>query len=335
MAGTRNVAVVGATGAVGRETLRVLEERRFPVGEIRLFASARSAGAAVRFDGREVVVRALECVPDEFRGVDVALVSAGGSVSRRVCPVAAAAGAVVVDKSSVFRMDPDVPLVVPEVNAHAAARRPRGIIANPNCVTIQLVVAVAPIHRAARIRRMVVATYQSASGAGEAGRAELEADTRAFLDGREPVRSKFARPIGFNCLPLIDAVGDDGYTFEERKTVLETRKILDDDSIGIVATTVRVPVMIGHSAAVFLETERPLGPDEARDLLARSPGVVVMDDPSAGVVPTPRDAAGADAVYVGRIRRDPSVPNGLAMWIVADNLRKGAATNGVQIAELL
>ncbi len=335
MAGTRNVAVVGATGAVGRETLRVLEERRFPVGEIRLFASPRSAGAAVRFDGREVVVRALECVPDEFRGVDVALVSAGGSVSRRVCPVAAAAGAVVVDKSSVFRMEPDVPLVVPEVNAHAAARRPRGIIANPNCVTIQLVVAVAPIHRAARIRRMVVATYQSASGAGEAGRAELEADTRAFLDGREPVRSKFARPIGFNCLPLIDAVGDDGYTFEERKTVLETRKILDDDSIGIVATTVRVPVMVGHSAAVFLETERPLGPDEARDLLARSPGVVVMDDPSAGVVPTPRDAAGADAVYVGRIRRDPSVPNGLAMWIVADNLRKGAATNGVQIAELL
>ncbi|MDI7268225.1 MAG: aspartate-semialdehyde dehydrogenase [Myxococcota bacterium] len=335
MAGTRNVAVVGATGAVGRETLRVLEERRFPVGEIRLFASARSAGAAVRFGGRELVVRALECVPDEFRGVDVALVSAGGSVSRRVCPVAAAAGAVVVDKSSVFRMEPDVPLVVPEVNAHAAARRPRGIIANPNCVTIQLVVAVAPIHRAARIRRMVVATYQSAGGAGEAGRAELEADTRAFLDGREPVRSKFARPIGFNCLPLIDAVGDDGYTFEERKTVLETRKILDDDSIGIVATTVRVPVMVGHSAAVFLEMERPLGPDEARDLLERSPGVVVMDDPSAGVVPTPRDAAGADAVYVGRIRRDPSVPNGLAMWIVADNLRKGAATNGVQIAELL
>ncbi|MBN1772695.1 MAG: aspartate-semialdehyde dehydrogenase [Deltaproteobacteria bacterium] len=335
MSSVKNVAVVGATGAVGRETIRVLEQRGFPVGELRLFASPRSAGTTVPFAGREVRVRALECVPQEFDGIDLALVSAGGAVSRRVCPVAAAAGATVVDKSSAFRMEPDVPLVVPEVNPHAVRVRPRGIVANPNCATIQLVVAVAPLHRAAGIRRMVVSTYQSASGAGEKGRAELEADTRAFLDGRPPVQSTFARPLGFNCVPLIDKLQDDGSTFEERKTVEETRKILEAPELRIAATTVRVPVLVGHAAVVFLELERPLDPETAWATLCRAPGVVVVDEPSTGKVPTPRDAAGTDAVYVGRIRRDPSVEHGLALWCVADNLRKGAATNGVQIAELL
>lgn len=335
MSSVKNVAVVGATGAVGRETIRVLEQRRFPVGELRLFASPRSAGTVVPFAGREVTVRALECVPREFDGIDLALVSAGGALSKRVCPVAAAAGATVVDKSSVFRMEPDVPLVVPEVNPHALRERPRGIVANPNCATIQLVVAVAPLHRAAGIRRMVVSTYQSASGAGEKGRAELEADTRAFLAGQPPVQSVFARPLGFNCVPLIDKLLDDGSTFEERKTVEETRKILEAPELRIAATTVRVPVLVGHSAVVFLEFERPLDPETAWATLCRSPGVVVVDEPSVGKVPTPRDAAGTDAVYVGRIRRDPSVEHGLALWVVADNLRKGAATNGVQIAELL
>lgn len=331
----KNVAVVGATGAVGRETLRVLEERRFPVGELRLFASPRSAGTTLRFAGRDVPVRALECVPEEFAGIDIVFVSAGGAVSKRVCPVAAEAGATVIDKSSAFRMEPDVPLVVPEVNSHAIRFRPRRIIANPNCATIQLVVAVAPIHRSAGVRRMVVSTYQSASGAGEKGRAELEADARAFLEGRPPVHSTFARPLGFNCVPLIDRLLDDGFTFEERKTVEETRKILEAPAMRIAATTVRVPVFVGHCAVVFLELERPLAPEKTRAILAQAPGIVVMDEPGVGKVPTPRDAAGTDAVYVGRIRQDPSVEHGLALWVVADNLRKGAATNGVQIAELL
>ena len=332
---TRNVAVVGATGAVGRETLRILEERKFPVGELRLFASARSAGTAAPFAGRQVPVRELKCVLEEFSGIDLALVSAGGSISKRVCPVIGAAGAVAIDKSSAFRMEPDVPLVVPEVNPEAAANRPRGIIANPNCATIQIVVAIAPLHRAARIRRMVVSTYQSASGAGEAGRSELEADARAFLDGKPPVREKFARPIGFNCVPLIDKVLESGRTFEEQKTVDETRKILGDDSILISPMTVRVPVMVGHAAALFLDFEGPMDPERARSILRRAPGVVVVDEPSVGKVPTPRDAAGTDAVTVGRIHRDPTVEHGLVMWVAADNLRKGAATNGVQIAELV
>ena len=331
----KRVAVVGATGAVGRETLRVLEQRDFPVAELRLFASPRSAGTTLRFRGRDIPVRALECVPAEFEGVDLVLVSAGGAVSKRVGPVAAAAGAVVIDKSSAFRMEPDVPLVVPEVNPQAAKNRPRGIISNPNCVTIQIVMAVAPLHRASRIVRMVAATYQSASGAGERARAELEADARAFLDGKPAVQEKFARPLGFNCVPLIDKVLEDGSTFEERKTAEETRKILDDQTIAIAALTVRVPVMVGHAAALFLEFAKPLEPEKAWTLLCQAPGVAVVDEPSVGKVPTPRDAAGTDAVYVGRIHRDPSVENGLILWVVADNLRKGAATNGVQIAELV
>ncbi|MBI5489173.1 MAG: aspartate-semialdehyde dehydrogenase [Deltaproteobacteria bacterium] len=335
MSRTRNVAVVGATGAVGRETLRVLEQRGFPIGELRLFASARSAGRAVPFAGGQVPVRELACVVREFEGIDLALVSAGGAISKRVCPVIAAAGAVAIDKSSAFRMEPDVPLVVPEVNPEAVRNRPRGIIANPNCATIQIVVAIAPLHRAARIRRMVVSTYQSASGAGEAGRAELEADSRAFLDGRPPVREKFARPLGFNCVPLIDKMLESGRTFEEQKTVDETRKILGDDSIRIAPMTVRVPVMVGHAAALFLEFERPMDPDKAWAILCQAPGVVVVDEPSVGKVPTPRDSAGTDAVAVGRIHRDPTVEHGLVMWVAADNLRKGAATNGVQIAELV
>ncbi len=331
----KRVAVVGATGAVGRETLRVLEQRDFPVADMRLFASARSAGTTLRFRGQDIPVRALECVPAEFKGVDLVFVSAGGAVSRRVCPVAAGAGAVVIDKSSAFRMAADVPLVVPEVNPQAAKNRPRKIIANPNCVTIQIATAVAPLHREARIVRMVAATYQSASGAGESARAELEADTRAFLDGKPPVQQKFPRPLGFNCVPLIDRVLEDGSTFEEQKTADETRKILDDKTIAIAAMTVRVPVMVGHSAALFLEFAKPLEPERAWTLLCQAPGVAVVDEPSVGKVPTPRDAAGTDAVYVGRLHRDTSVENGLILWVVADNLRKGAATNGVQIAELV
>ena len=331
---TYNVAVVGATGAVGTEMLRILEERDFPAAEVRPLASARSAGTAVRFRGDEVKVQ--ELTPESFRGIDIALFSAGGSVSARFAPAAVEAGAVVVDNTSHFRMEPDVPLVVPEVNPHAiAGYRERGIIANPNCSTIQMVVVLKPLHDAARIRRVVVSTYQAVSGTGKRAIEELERQTRELLNFRQPTREVYPHTIAFNCLPHIDVFLDNGYTKEEMKMVNETRKILEDPSVRVTATTVRVPVFYGHSEAVNVELERRLTAAEARGLLERAPGVVVVDEPEEARYPLAQDAAGKDPVFVGRIREDASVEHGLDLWVVADNVRKGAALNAVQIAEIL
>ncbi len=331
---TYKVAVVGATGAVGSEMLRILEERDFPVAEVRPLASARSAGTTVRFRGDEVKVR--ELTPESFGGIDIALFSAGGSVSARFAPAAVEAGAVVVDNTSHFRMEPDVPLVVPEVNPHAiAGYRERGIIANPNCSTIQMVVVLKPLHDAARIRRVVASTYQAVSGTGKRAIEELERQTRELLNFRQPTREVYPHTIAFNCLPHIDVFLDNGYTKEEMKMVNETRKILEDPSVRVTATTVRVPVFYGHSEAVNVELERPLTAAEARSLLERAPGVVVVDEPGEARYPLAQDAAGKDPVFVGRIRQDTSVDHGLDLWVVADNVRKGAALNAVQIAEIL
>ncbi|MEO5339692.1 MAG: aspartate-semialdehyde dehydrogenase [Magnetococcus sp. MYC-9] len=329
-----NVAVVGATGNVGREILNILEERAFPIKEIFLLASSRSAGSTLPFCGREVVVRDL--AEFDFANVQIGLFSPGAKVSSLYAPKAAAAGCVVVDNTSFFRMDPEVPLVVPEVNPGAIAQYVnRGIIANPNCSTIQMVVALKPLHDAATIRRVVVSTYQAVSGAGKEAMDELFEQTRAVYATtlRVPPK-KFSKEIAFNLIPHIDVFLDNGYTKEEMKMVHETKKILDP-SIRLTATAVRVPVFNGHSEAVTIETERPLSPVEARELLAKAPGVEVVDDPSQLLYMTPREAAGKDAVYVSRIRVDESVENGLNFWVVADNLRKGAALNAVQIAERL
>ncbi|MBK8482016.1 MAG: aspartate-semialdehyde dehydrogenase [Proteobacteria bacterium] len=328
------VAVVGATGAVGREMLRVLEQRRFPVDELLPLASSRSAGQALEFRGERVTVRALDA--QSFAGVKVALFSAGGPISRDYAPLAAAAGAVVIDNTSAFRMDPQVPLVVPEVNAEAARQRPKGIIANPNCSTIQLVVAVAPLHREATVRRIVVATYQAVAGAGQSAIAELGLQTRAWAAGEpDPAPAVFRHPILFDCLPQIGDFRADGDTVEERKLIDETRKILAEPALRVSATAVRVPVMIGHSEAVNLELTRPLTVARARELLSDAPGVELVDDPAQGRYPLARRAAGTDPVYVGRVRLDSSLEHGLNLWVVADNLRKGAALNAVQIAEYL
>lgn len=328
------VAVMGATGAVGNEMIRVLEERNFPVASLKLLASIRSAGATLEFRGSNLRVE--ELTDASFEGIEIVLASAGASVSQRFAPAAAAAGAVIIDNTSAFRMEPDIPLVVPEVNAHAIAEYPkRRIIANPNCSTIQMVVALKPIHDAARIKRIIVDTYQSTSGAGKRAMQELESQTADRLNGREVLPKIFPHPIAFNCLPHIDSFLDNGYTKEEMKMVNETRKILGDPSILVSATTVRVPVFYGHSEAVHVETERPLSPEEARKLLESAPGVEVVDEPAEKRYPTAIDAAGTDPVYVGRIRRDLAFENGLAMWVVSDNIRKGAALNAVQIAECL
>ncbi len=332
MAGT-TVAVVGATGAVGREMAAVLERREFPLGELRLLASERSAGQRLRFGDRLVPVEV--ATPASFTGVDVVLMSAGAAVARALAPAAAGAGAVVVDNSSAFRREPDVPLVVPEVNGHAAADRPRGIIANPNCSTIQMVVALAPLHRAARLRRVVVSTYQSVSGAGWKAMEELRRGCADLLVGREPEAEVFPHPIALDCLPHIAAFAGDGYTEEEHKMIFETHKILEDDSIRVTATCVRVPVMRGHAEAVLVETEGPLSVERARELLREAPGVVLVDEPEKIRYPLARQAAGTDPVYVGRIRRDTSSERGLWLWVVSDNLLKGAALNAVQIAEQL
>jgi aspartate-semialdehyde dehydrogenase len=314
--------------------LEILERRRFPVGAVHAVASERSAGRRVPFAGREIEVEALAAF--DFAGVDVALFSAGGGTSLEHAPRAAAAGAVVVDNTSAFRRDEDVPLVVPEVNPHDIPRRPRGIIANPNCSTIQMVVALAPLHRRAKIRRIVVATYQSVSGAGNRAMEELRRTSAAALAGEKvepgPV---FPHQIAFNCLPQIDVFEDDGYTKEERKMMFETRKIFGDPSIRVSATCVRVPVLVGHAESLNVEFEGPISPDEARALLAGAPGVELVDAPKDRRYPMQVDCAGRDPVLVGRIRRDPSQENTLDMWIAADNLRKGAALNAVQIAELL
>ncbi len=325
------VAVVGATGAVGPVVLEVLAERGFPASEVVAFASARSAGTRVAFAGSELVVR--ELTADALAGFDLALFSAGGGTSRTFAPEAVARGCVVVDKSSAFRMDPAVPLVVPEVNPEAAAAH-RGIVANPNCSTIQLVAALKPLHDAAGLTHVTVATYQAVSGTGAKAVEELRSQSRMVLDGEPAAPSVYPHQIAFNVLPHCDAFDGDATT-EETKLVHETHKILGDSEIGISTTCVRVPVWRGHSEAVWIETREPLGAARARELLRRAPGVRVVDDPAAGTYPLPSAAAGTDDVLVGRIRDDSSRRNGLSLFVVADNLRKGAATNGVQIAELL
>ncbi len=319
------VAVVGATGLVGGKMIQVLEERRFPLAGVRFLASSRSAGRRLRINGEDHPVEVLR--PGSFHGVQIALFSAGAVVSREFAPHAVQAGALVIDNSSAFRMEPDVPLVVPEVNPEAISRQ-CGIIANPNCSTIQMVVALKPLHDRWKVRRIVVATYQSVTGAGYRAVTQLDAE----LAGR-PADRKFPHPIAYNVLPQIDVFIDDGTTREEQKMVLETRKIMGDDGIRVTATCVRVPVKGGHSEAVNVEFERPFELDEVRRALAAAPGIVVLDDPVSSTYPMPILSDDRDEVFVGRIRRDPSVPNGLNLWVVADNLRKGAATNAVQIAE--
>ncbi|WP_165071798.1 aspartate-semialdehyde dehydrogenase [Paludisphaera rhizosphaerae] len=329
----KNVAVVGASGAVGERMIRLLEEREFPLASIKFLASERSAGKTVTFRGEKHTVRPIS--RDEFRDVDIVLSSTPAGVSREWSPIAAEAGAVVVDNSSAYRMDPEVPLVVPEVNPQDVAKN-KGIIANPNCSTIQMVVALKPLHDAARIRRVVVSTYQSASGAGQKGVDEYEAQTRAWGRGEPvPAPAKFAHPILNNCLPQIDDFLPNGFTKEEMKMVDETRKIMGDDSIDVVPTCVRVPVAYSHSESILVETERPLSADEARTLWRNAPGLTIVDDPSTKQYPLAASAEGRDDVFVGRIRNDLKNPNALLFWCVSDNLRKGAATNAVQIAELL
>ena len=328
------VAVVGATGVVGREMLRTLEARRFPADRVVALASPRSAGLRLPFQGGEIEVQV--AAPEAFEGVTIALFSAGATASRELAPAAAARGAVVIDNSSAWRMDPDVPLVVPEVNMDAAARRPRGSIANPNCSTIQMVVALKPLHDAARIRHIVVSTYQAASGKGHAAMEELIDQTRAVAAGHPPVAKIFPAPLVYNVLMDWKASPGSDYSEEELKMVNETRKILGDESIAVSPTTVRVPVVTGHSEAVHVQFHRPMTAAEARRLLAVAPGVKLFDEPYApGRHPQPIDCAGTDDVFVGRVRDDLGVPGAINLFVVADNLRKGAALNAVQIAERL
>lgn len=327
------VAVAGATGNVGREMLDILAERRFPVSEVVPLASSRSIGTEVSFGDKTLKCRHLDAY--DFSDTDICLMSAGGDVARQWAPKIGAQGCVVIDNSSAWRMDPDVPLVVPEVNAAAAAGfAKKNIIANPNCSTAQLVVALKPLHDAATIKRVVVSTYQSVSGAGKEGMDELFAQTRSVFVSDPIEAKKFQKRIAFNLIPQIDVFMEDGFTKEEWKMVVETKKILDP-KIKLVATCVRVPVFIGHSEAVNIEFERPLSADEARDILREAPGVLVIDKHEPGGYITPHEAAGEDATYVSRIRDDPTVDNGLVLWCVSDNLRKGAALNAVQIAEVL
>jgi aspartate-semialdehyde dehydrogenase len=334
MSRTYRVAVAGATGAVGQQMVACLEERDFPVAELKPLASERSLGKKVSFKGKEIPVEVL--TKDSFQGIEVAIFSAGGSISKEYGPIAAQAGAVVVDNSSAWRMDPNVPLVVPEVNPQdIALYKKMGIIANPNCSTIQMVVVLKPLHDAARIKRVVVSTYQAVSGTGQKAVDELAAQVRALLTDQEVVNKVYPHRIAFNCFPHIDTFLENGYTKEEMKMVHETKKIMGDDTIEVTATTVRVPVFYGHSESVNIETERKLAPAEARKILAKFPGIKVVDDPSKNEYPMPLDAAGQDFTLVGRIREDFSIKNGLNLWVVADNVRKGAATNAVQIAEIL
>ncbi len=329
-----NVAVVGATGAVGNEMIEVLGEQGFPVGELRLLASERSAGEKLSFKGKQIPVQVLD--ENSFKGIDIALFSAGGSVSERFALLAWKSGAVVVDNTSAFRMAPDVPLVVPEVNPEDVAQyKVRGIIANPNCSTIQMVVALKPLQDAVGIKRIIVSTYQATSGAGKRAMEELAKQSIDLFNSREIEKQKFPHQIAFNCLPHIDVFLDNGYTKEEMKMVHETKKILHDDSIAVTATCVRVPVFGGHSESVNVETKKKLSASEARQLFKKAPGVKVLDNPSKNEYPLAIHCVGKDEVFVGRIREDESVANGLNLWIVSDNIRKGAATNAVQIAKIL
>ncbi len=329
-----SVAVVGATGAVGEVMRQVLVEHAFPLRAIKFLASERSAGKTIEFQGKKHPVEPIRA--EAFAGVDIVLSSTPASVSREYSPLAARAGAIVIDNSSAWRMDPDVPLVVPEVNADALKRIPKGIVANPNCSTIQMVVALKPLHDLARIKRVVVSTYQASSGKGATGLVELDAQLRAVGRGEPvPPAKAHAAQLAGNVLPHDWKAGEEGYTEEEWKMVRETRKIMGDESIQVSPTTARVPVRIGHSEAVNLEFHKPITVEQAREALRKAPGVVLVDDLEKRQVPLPLSAEGRDEVFVGRIRRDPTVPHGLNLWVVADNLRKGAATNAVQIAEVL
>lgn len=327
------IAIVGVSGAVGQEFLKILEERALPMDELLLFGSARSAGRTYRFRGQDLTVRLLQH-NDDFRDVDFALVSAGAGTSREYADTITRYGAVMIDNSSAFRMDPDVPLVVPEVNPDDARNAPRRIIANPNCTTIQMVVALNAIEKLSHIRRVHVSTYQSASGAGASGMAELEAQYAELVAGKEPTVEKFAYQLAYNLIPHIDVFTDNDYTKEEMKMHNETRKIMHSD-VAVSATCVRVPVMRAHSESVWLETERPVSVDQAREAFAAAPGVVLMDRPGEKVYPMPLFAAGQDPVYVGRIRKDLTSDNGLTFWCVSDQIKKGAALNAVQILETL
>ncbi|GAB2520710.1 aspartate-semialdehyde dehydrogenase [Lysobacter humi (ex Lee et al. 2017)] len=329
-----NVAVVGATGAVGEAMLKVLAERRFPIGRLHLLASERSAGGKLDFGARQITVEDLATF--DPTGIDIALFSAGGGVSKEFAPKFAAAGAVVIDNSSAFRHDTDVPLVVAEVNPDALRNRPRGIVANPNCSTMQLLTALAPLHREAGIERINIATYQSVSGTGRRALEELGKQTARLLNFQDPQPEVYPVQIAFNVIPHGGDFLENGYTTEEMKLVWETRKILGDESIQVNATVVRVPVFYGHSEAVHIETRQKLTVERARELLQQAPGVEVVDERVPGGYPTPvTHASGRDPVYVGRLREDISHPRGLALWVVADNIRKGAALNAVQLAELV
>ena len=329
-----DVAILGATGAVGEAMLSILEQRNFPVGKLFPLASSRSAGSTVTFRNQEVTVQDVEGF--DFSQVQIGLFSAGSSVSEKYAPIAAAAGCVVIDNTAQFRYDDDIPLVVPEVNPHAIAQyKNRGIIANPNCSTIQMLVALKPIHDAVGIERINVATYQAVSGTGKEAIEELAEQTRALFNHQEVKAEVYSKRIAFNVLPHIDVFMDNGYTKEEMKMVWETRKIMEDENIMVNATAVRVPVFYGHSEAVHIETHKKITADEVRALLEKAPGVQVMDKREPGGYPTAIDAAGQDATLVGRIREDISHPRGLNLWVVSDNVRKGAALNSVQIAEIL
>jgi aspartate-semialdehyde dehydrogenase len=324
------IAIVGATGMVGQEFIKVLEQRDFPLDSVELLASDRSAGRKLFVNHHEIVVK--ETAPDSFKKIDIALFSAGAETSRYFSPIAAQSGAVVIDNSSAFRMDPKVPLVVPEVNPEDIGWH-KGIIANPNCSTIQMVVALYPLHKVNPIKRIIAVTYQSVSGTGSAAVEELTEQAKQVLEGQTTVPHVYPHQIAFNLLPEIDVFLDNDYTKEEWKMVEETRKIMHAPDIAISAVCVRVPVFIGHSEAIHVEFSQPMSPDEARRILAQAPGIKVLDDPAISLYPQPWSAAGTDEVFVGRIHRDASHPNGLVMWVVADNLRKGAALNAVQIAE--
>ncbi|MFC2066285.1 aspartate-semialdehyde dehydrogenase [Chloroflexota bacterium] len=325
-----NVAIVGATGLVGQEFIKTLVQRNFPMASIRLLASDRSAGKKLLVNDQEIEVE--ETVHDSFKGIDIALFSAGAEISRYFSPIAARDGAVVVDNSSAFRMESDVPLVVPEINPEDIKWH-KGIIANPNCSTIQMVVALYPLHKVNPIKRIIVDTYQAVSGTGSSAIEELRAQAGQVLEGQTTIPHVYPHQIAFNILPEIDVFLDNGYTKEEWKMVEETRKIMHADDIAISATCVRVPVFVGHSEAVNVEFSQPMSADDAERILAQAPGVKLLDDTSISLYPQPWAAAGTDEVFVGRIREDASNPNGLAMWVVADNLRKGAALNTIQIAE--
>jgi aspartate-semialdehyde dehydrogenase len=329
-----NVAVVGATGAVGNEMIKILEERNFPVNKLKLLASQRSFGKKLEFKGKQLPVEVLD--ENSFKGIKIGLFSAGGSISERFAPIAAEAGCVVIDNTSAFRMVPEIPLVVPEVNPEAMKfYKNRGIIANPNCSTIQMVVALKPIHDIAKIKRVVVTTFQAVSGTGKKAVDELSQQIRELMNCQKPTLKVYPHQIAFNCIPQIDIFLDNDYTKEEMKMVNETKKLLNDSSIAVTATTVRVPVFYSHSESVNIETEKKITAEKVKRILSKAPGIKIIDNPKESKYPLAVHAAGKDETFVGRIREDESIPNGINMWVVSDNLRKGAALNAVQIAEIL